>query len=557
MPEPAAHADPARLNGQHVAASATPRRLVETAGKPWVRIPQDEHQYRNVVSDVAPEMRDEGWLVQGDAVCKLDVDRFILVPVTPDAGLTDIEARVRFYRIVYDRTGRPQRVPTPLTIQVTRIIVRSSFTREFLHKIKMLSRCPVLVFCWNELRPVTRGFDPQTGICVHPQARPPADVPFDRAKEYLLAPLVDFRTATDADLSRIVAMLITPALMRSGLLGDARGPMDVVEADESQTGKGYLVRMRAACYADTPHTITQRLGGVGSFDESLMSGMVAGHPFINADNWRGPVNSPTLESALTEKSVECRVPFRGSVAVDPSPITFSLTSNGAELTIDLARRANIVRLLKQPDSYRFRDWPEGSLLEHVRQQQPFYLGAVWSVVREWHRRGCPLADGNREHDFVAWSRAVRFIVRDMLGLADPFADYRAVQRAKSTPALTWVRAVLLAVKRANKCGLLLKAHDLWGLCIEDGIEVPGLSAADAQREDDATRTRALQGIGRRLKAAFGDADRIEVDGVPVHRVQRRIEAAKWERSYVFGDVPGAPPVDEPTAGSPSQMELPV
>jgi hypothetical protein len=552
VPDAPAQSD-ARLNGHAAAftdAAPTRPRPADSDGRPWVRLPEDEWEYRGLVGSVAALMRDEGWMRQGDSIVTLDAERFMLVPVTPEGNLTDIEAQVRFWK-----KKKRRKVPTPITLQAARIIVRSSLTRAFLNTISMLSRCPVLI-ADDELREITQGFDTLAGIYVHPRARTPQVVPFENAKDYLLAPLVDFRTATDADLSRIVAMLITPALMRSKLLGDARGPIDVVEADESQTGKGYLVRLRAAFYADTPHTITQRSGGVGSLDESVMAAIVALHSFPSLDNARGLVNSPTLESALTEKSVECRVPFRGSVAVDPSPITFSMTSNGAELTIDLARRANIVRLLKQPDSHRFREWPEGSLLEHVRANQPLYLGAVWSVLREWHRRGCPLAEENREHDLVRWSQAIRYIVRDMLGLADPFADYRAVQRAKSTPALTWVRAVLLGVKKASKFGLLLKAHDLWGICVENGIEVPGLSAADAQREDDATRTKALQGIGRRLKAAFGDAERIEVDGVPVHRVQRQIEREKWERSYIFGDVPGSP-LDGAEDASPTQMELPV
>ncbi|MBL8875821.1 MAG: hypothetical protein JNM86_08510 [Phycisphaerae bacterium] len=252
--------------------------------------------------------------------------------------------------------------------------------------------------------------------------------------------------------------------------------------------------------------------------------------------------------------MECRIPHRGSIYVDPSPITFSFTSNGAELTKDLANRSNFVRILKQPDGYQFREWPEGGLLEHIRENQPWYLGAVWAIIREWHRLRCPLAKDDSTHDFRKWARAIRYIVRDMLGLADPLEGYREIQKSKATPALTWIRAVLLAVKRANKFGLGLKAHDIFGVCVEHGVEVPGLSAVDAQREDDSTRTKALQGIGRRLASAFSTSDTIDVDGEPVRRIQRQIERDKWDRTYVFGSVPGGPMPDDPAA---RQMELPV
>lgn len=179
MPEPVAHVDPA-MNGHAAAltnadAASTRPRPAESDGRPWVRLPEVDWEYRGLVGSVAALMRDEGWMRQGDSIVTLDAERFMLVPVTPEGNLTDIEAQVRFWKL-NKKTRRM--VPSPITLQAARIIVRSSLTRAFLHTISMLSRCPVPIACDDELREVTQGFNTLTGVFVHPRARTPEDVPF-------------------------------------------------------------------------------------------------------------------------------------------------------------------------------------------------------------------------------------------------------------------------------------------------------------------------------------------------------------------------------------------
>ena len=50
------------------------------------------------------------------------------------------------------------------------------------------------------------------------------------------------------------------------LLG-GRAPIDLGEADASQSGKGYRNKLTAAIYAQTVRTVTQQRGGVGSMEE--------------------------------------------------------------------------------------------------------------------------------------------------------------------------------------------------------------------------------------------------------------------------------------------------
>ena len=93
---------------------------------------------------------------------------------------------------------------------------------------------------------------------------------------------------------------------------------------------------------------------------------------------RGQIDSPAIESFLTEDSFLARAPHQAAVDIDPRRVILHLTSNRADITIDLANRSSCVRILKQPDGFRFRKYPEGDLLDHVRANQPRYLGAVFS-----------------------------------------------------------------------------------------------------------------------------------------------------------------------------------
>jgi hypothetical protein len=52
--------------------------------------------------------------------------------------------------------------------------------------------------------------------------------------------------------------------------------------------------------------------------------------------------------------------------IDPRRVIVMLTSNKADLTIDLAKRSSCVRILKQPERYQFQTYEEGELLDHVR-----------------------------------------------------------------------------------------------------------------------------------------------------------------------------------------------
>jgi hypothetical protein len=228
---------------------------------------------------------------------------------------------------------------------------------------------------------------------------------------------------------------------------------------------------------------------------------------------RGRINSPLLESALRGRgSIPARVPHKGEIQVNPTRFLFQLSSNGVETTRDLANRSSIVRIRKQPKSYQFHQWPEGDLLDHIRAQQAFYLGCVFAVVRAWHAAG-KLRTAETRHDFRQWTQILDWIVQNVFKLAPLMDGHEAAQERVSNPALTWLRAVALAVDSAGELGQEFSATMLHELCQEHAIEIPGLRG---EPDENAAR----QHIGRTMAKLFEESDRLNVDGYTVRRVER-------------------------------------
>ena len=271
--------------------------------------------------------------------------------------------------------------------------------------------------------------------------------------------------------------------------------------------------------------------------------MIQGANFVSLDNVRGKLDSPAIESFLTEDSFSAREPYSPIVEIDPRRVIVMMTSNKAEFTRDFANRSSAVRLLKQPPGHAFRQFEEGDLLDHVRAESEQYLGAVFAVVRAWHAAGKPRSDEYR-HDFRAWARTLGWIVHDLLGAAPLLAGYDEAKERMANPALTWLRSVALAVVRVGRLGEPLRTHHLMDIIEnEPDLEIPGVKEEDDVR-DERSRQNALKAMGLRLKQCFRDSDFAEIDGYRIKRSEAADENYRMRPEYVFKkpEIPQSPAI---------------
>ena len=412
--------------------------------------------------------------------------------------------------------------------QDAKLVQHCAAFQQLLPPIRLLSRCPVLIERDGQLVQVC-GYDRASAIMAFGDRAP--EVPLEEAMMVLLDAISDFQFATAADRARALASIVTPALVFGRLLG-GRAPVDLSEADASQAGKGFKNKITAAIYKHIVKTVTQKKGGVGSLEESFATALVRGYNFISLDNVRNAIDSPAIESFLTEDSFLARAPHLAAVEVDPRRVIVQLTSNKADITIDLANRSSCVRILKQPEGYRFREYPEGSILEHIRANQPQYLGAVFAIIRAWHQAGMPQTAEAR-HAFRPWAQTLDWIVQHIFRAGPLLDGHREAQVRMATPVMNWLRDVALAVRSRGHPDLWLRASDLVDILSESpGLEIPGLpEGGDLASED--VRKRVLQAVGRRMALCFGEQSTVSLDGITVMRRKTEDAMARPVRDYQF------------------------
>ena len=296
-------------------------------------------------------------------------------------------------------------------------LLKSDPALQMLSRIKVVTASPVFIAKDEQICILPKGYHDVFGGIYVSRNRNITSVPLKDAVNSLLALLNDFNFLSGSDKSRAVACLISPALRFGGLL-KADFPLDIAEANESQSGKTYRQKLVTRLYGERPFVInkSEDNSGVGSLDERISEGLISGHPFLMFENVRGPIKSQLLESAIRgEGSVACRTPYSRIVRVETDLVCWMLSSNKAESTADLANRSIIVRIKKQPKDFRFKKYPEGDLLAHVETGCDEYLSCVLAVLREWYAKGRPHTDDTR-HDFREWCQTLDWIVQNIFRL---------------------------------------------------------------------------------------------------------------------------------------------
>ncbi len=469
--------------------------------------------------------------LRGGAVTKLfrdDTGARRLQPLKPASMPAVFEQVARLVKVA-SKNGVLEHVPTTCNEQTAKILSCSEPFQSALPPINVIARCPVLIERDGALIRIV-DYDRASGILADGDAV--ADVSLDEARRLLRGLLCDFRFATEADRSRALAALITPALVLGGLL-NGRAPVDLSEANQSQAGKGYRNKITAALYRETIKTVTQRRGGVGSLDETFSSALISGAPFIALDNVRGKIDSPAIESFLTEDRYLARIPYSASVEIDPRRTIVMVTSNKAELTPDLANRSSCVRILKQPPGYTFRAFPEGDLLDHVKANPAMFFGAIVAVISAWFDAGKPTTKEGG-HDFRRWARVLDWIVQNLLAAAPIMKGHRQTQQRMANPALTWLRDMALAVVSSKRNdGGWLRTHQLLDIAENAALQIPGAEEG-VDLENQEARDKALRGLGKRLATCFGPVEgKLEIDHLVIERRETVDELGRNRKEYCF------------------------
>ena len=436
-------------------------------------------------------------------------------------------------------------MPTPTTISETtaKQYLKSEACRTLLPKLNGVLHCPLLVEKDGRLHRVDQGYDDETGFFVA-SAQRTETVQVGEAVELLSGLLNDFDFVTPGDRSRAIASLLTPALKLGGLI-KGPVPVDVAEANASQSGKTYRQRMVAALYNQRPAVVTKKVGGVGSMEETFSDHLIRGKVFIQFDNVRGKLDSQYLESFLTaEGTFPARIPFMPPVTIDPSKFIVFISSNGFEATKDLTNRASIIRIRKR-ENYQYRTLDGKDLVQLMFLWQPILMGSVFAVVEEWHRRGKPKTN-ETSHDFREWCQSLDWIVQNIFHGAPLMDGHQEAKQRAANPNLSFLRVVAIKLNEKNRLNERISASDIAEICLEEDIEIPGLSP------ESQTVEQGPQQIGKIMGGLFKEAQEVVFEDFRVvrHQERGRTEAGHPQtlNRYTFSLIDAANP-PQPTPAS--------
>ena len=495
-------------------------------------VPSSEVSYIEAAEAIFPTLsRARQWFVRGGKIHEVSEDekKSFLNIVEKTRAVSEIERLAKKFKrriarrevVEIEENGKKvKKVVWRSTLMPEcsmKVLLESEIALKSLPSIRQLVGCPVLSETdEGEIKILERGYHEHAGGTYITGGELPQSVPLKVAVAAIKQIHADFEFCSPSDLSRAIAVAISPALKMGNLIKDDF-PMHIAEATESQSGKTYLQKLHATLYCESPKAIVPRKGGVGGLDEDISSTLMGGRPFVSLANFRGKLDSPILEEAIRGGgTIQCRA-LKKSAEIDTTPFIWQLSTNGAEFTRDIANRGIITRIRKRPADHTFQTYEESDLIKHIEKNQAFYLGCIFAVVAEWVKCGKPRTDDNR-HDFRAWTQCLDWIVQNIMGLPRLLDGHREEQLRAANPALQFLRAVAVAVTDQKKEGFNLSALDLVDICETAEITLPG--------RGDSTEKPELR-LGRTLKRVFNDSEQesvnhslIKVDGFEIRRISR-------------------------------------
>jgi hypothetical protein len=512
----------------------------------WIILPSGHiGNYDSAVTLFSAMKKAGRFFLRGDRTCEVqEIEGSKRVEITKDIELVSTCETLGVPVAVWgkDDKNRPVLRPGARANRSTTGMWLESNVRQILPTIKSIISCPALMLEGDNLIVLPPGYHEPSGTMVDADFEIDAGISHQEALDALELLLRDFDFVTPSDRARALAMLLTPALVPGGLL---RGHIPVfgVEANASQTGKGYLCELVQSVYAETPSTVGRKEGGVGSFDESLAAALIYGRPFIQIDNVRGKLASQFFEMVLTCQrgaTIGCRIPRRPEVQIDPSRVIFHITSNGLEMTEDLANRACITRIRKR-EKWNPPRFPEGGLVEHVAANRARFLGAVFHLIARWVEEGRPQTEDTRAPGrFRAWGQALDWIVQNLVGCPPLLDGHEQVQQRMASPGLVWVRDIgtrIIATNpdRANPW----TASNIVEFAVEQGIPIPGC-------KDEVNEDAAARAVGRIMGRLLGSQSEVQADDILVRREETQSEREDGNgfrilKTYRFNNLPLNPP----------------
>jgi len=245
----------------------------ETAPRKDLVLPTGAIEYRDTATELFPILaRRHRYFVHGGLIAELSPGVLLrdkqlhiaLQPLDPDALRSRIEEDFAVKAWRRDKTRsvlRPARCPRDTAM----VLLKSDHAFGLLPPLHTLSACPVLAGEVGKAQILAQGYHPLGGGIYVQGGEVTLAGSVEQACKSIAGLLRDFEFITAGDKSRAIAHFLSPALRAGQLLDGADFPLDLSEANVSQSGKTLRLKLIHAAYAEQPYLIAYREGGVGQY----------------------------------------------------------------------------------------------------------------------------------------------------------------------------------------------------------------------------------------------------------------------------------------------------
>lgn len=467
---------------------------------------------------VAQELRkSKDYFIKDKLLVKLWDNKLELV--TPNQAVGQFESLIDFKRAFKNKADEPYR----LSSNSTKPILESTELREYLPEVLYVVNHPVLLQKGESLELCT-DYDTDSKLLITNKLT--SIVERNTAIGLIIGLLEDFKFKSPSDKSRAIASILSPALLYSGLLGkNKRVPATYVQADKSQSGKGYLCQLIASIYNNHSLATIVDNGGLannrGGLKENLDHRLIEGCSMILIDNVRNRLEHTFLESFLTARNYQVRALNRNSVSVDPTYVNLYITSNGTCMTSDLANRLNMVNILKQDSDYELQGVYGVEAQTFAEGNQQILIGAVFTVLREWHKAGCPKE--KVKHDFKEWAGSVEWIIKNIFEMPSIEDGLDLLKTEAIADNSEWINS--LSGIDGNDW---LRGQDILEYCLANGLDVPVIEDSDFFSEQQ--KSRASAEITKCFNSLFKSTDTLEFEDFFIEKQVKEIKRKNGNKS---------------------------
>jgi DNA polymerase-1 len=344
--------------------------------------------------------------------------------IRPVEAITEVERHVEVGVLHKDEAGDSTFVPLSMSEACARILLASPQLSERLPALRRVLDVSMPVLASGNLLYPSPGYDPRFGTFLAADAPDVAFMHLDEAKALILDELLGdkesggFCWADEQSKCHAVARIITPFCR--GLMGWARPPLWIVEANRERCGKDFFAQIpcilflgRKVIFAPPTKDSDEEMR------KRITTALMANARMVHFANIKGHIRYAALEAATDNTGVwQDRILGGNSEACLPNEAEFSFSANaGTTWEPDIEGRARRIRLHFDKEEINARTFRHPELHDWVMENRSRLLSACAAFVTEWDRQGRP-AGPTPFASFPQWSRVVGGIMH-ACGLGDP------------------------------------------------------------------------------------------------------------------------------------------